>query len=508
MKLFFATTVLFASMSAMAVSPNDIKQPESFGNAFVSDTANIISAAKEKELDQALSKYHEVTGVQVAVVTTKDTSGSDSPRTFANKVFELFELGDPKLDNGLLILLSVDDRRVEFETGYGIEGLLPDVTQYRIQQEYMIPSFKAGDYEQGLMDGTYATLVEIGKSAKAEAAYQSTIPNQAPPNTLSLLDRDNTGDDLPTLAQARTIGSNVFFILFGLAGFGVVTMILFSMSARMSKRAKIEELLKESESLVNSLTLKLDGKATVSNISKNPCDYCHETAVYTSDPYRMLLSSHARQDLHLSRYDQGLIAHDLASIVFIECAECKHVNKKIALKTNLSHCPSCSELSWYSLINQKILLTSFIHTYKDTIDRTLPLQGKLFKTVKLGWQANTHTIININRCFICGELATTVKQVSIATIPPKPKPMPKPKPALETRHVAAPSASPKKPSSSSSSSSSWGSSGSGFGLSSTSRSKPSSRPSSSPSSSSSRKSTSSSRSRGGKSGGGGAGSSW
>ena len=186
MKTFFATTLLFASMSALAVAPSDIREPESYGNLFVSDTADIISSTSEKELDEALSQYHQATGIQVAVVTTTDTSGSASPRTFANKVFESFELGDPELDNGLLMLLSVDDRRIEFETGYGLEGLLPDVTQYRILQKFMIPLFKQGDYEQGLLDGTYATLLELDEATKKEAAYQKA--QTSPPNTLSMTD--------------------------------------------------------------------------------------------------------------------------------------------------------------------------------------------------------------------------------------------------------------------------------------------------------------------------------
>ena len=507
MKQFFASTLLIASMSAIAVSPNDIKQPESYGNTFVSDAANIITANNERELDDALSKYHEVTGVQVAVVTTKDTKGSDSPRTFANKVFESFELGDPKLDNGLLILLSVKDKRIEFETGYGLEGLLPDVTQYRIQQEFMIPSFKQGNYEQGLLDGTYATMIEIDKASKIEADYAAN--NQPPPNTLSLL---GDGDTTPTAAPLTKRGdNNLLFVFFGLMGFGAIGLFAVFGMSRISSRAEKE--LAEKTHLIKTLTDSLSHTSNSPVIATNkPCDYCHELTIDTLSPHGLLATTPSREALHLSSYEKSLIDRGFATVTFKECSDCQQTNKVLIVSKalNLNRCENCSEVSQYLFSANVFMLASYINIYIDGTnqDRTKPLQTKLFKSVQVGWQDKAHTNLDIYHCFTCDNLKEYTKHDRVPNVPAPPKP----KPTLEPRHVAAPISQHRTSTTSSSStpsSSSWGSSSSskGFGSSSSSRSSGSSRSRSSSSSSSSRP-KSKPRSRGGKSGGGGAGSSW
>ena len=507
MKQFFASTLLIASMSAIAVSPNDIKQPESYGNTFVSDAANIISANNERELDDALSKYHEVTGVQVAVVTTKDTKGSDSPRTFANKVFESFELGDPELDNGLLILLSVNDKRIEFETGYGLEGLLPDVTQYRIQQEFMIPSFKQGDYEQGLLDGTYATMIEIDRAAKIEAGYVSN--NHPPPNTLSLL---GEGDTPPTAVPLTKRGdNNLLFVFFGLMGLGAIGLFAVFGMSRIGSRSEKE--LEEKSRLIKALTDSLSHTSNSPVIATNqPCDYCHELTIDTLSSHGLLATTPSREALHLSPYEKSLIDRGFATVTFKECSDCQQTNKVLVVSKTLNRCGNCSEVSQYLFSTDVFMLASYINIYVDVInqDRTKPLQTKLFKSVQVGWQHNAHTNLDICHCFTCDNLKEYTKHDRVPNVPVPPKP----KPALEPRHVAAPinqhrTSATSSSSAPKSSSASWGisSSNKGFGSrsSSSSRSSGSSR---SRSSSSSSRPKSKPRSRGGKSGGGGAGSSW
>lgn len=485
MQRLFATTLLFASMSAMAVSPNSIQTPESYGNTFVSDTADIINDANEKELDDALVKYYKTTGVQVAVVTTPDTDGSDSPRTFANKLFERLELGDPELDNGLLMLLSVGDRRIEFETGYGLEGLLPDVTQFRIQQKYMIPYFKEGDYQQGLLDGTYATLLELDAATKQEAAA-------APPSTLM------TDDARP--AQAKSVNessdSNLFSMLFGLfsLGIGGIGLFLLLRANRIKSHHQSAMLLDKT---------KADDKPAS---KKLPCVYCHETSINPDSPFEDTYTTngkkHQHNYCHLTNYEKGLIAHNIADVKLKSCPECRYTNKITTFKKSLMFCPICLEKSRYDLTSSKFLLSNSLNVYVDApaiaLTRTLPLQNKTFKKTKDDWQKRTYTHLTVTHCFLCDLMVGEVEHDRIAT-PPKPKPEPTPEP----RHVnvsksssSSSSSGYSNKSSSRSKSSSFGfggSSGSGSRSSSSSRPKP-------------RKPTP--RKRGGKSGGGGAGSSW
>ena len=94
-------------------------------------------------------------GAQIAVVVL-NSIGTDNPNDFGTRLFNYWGIGQAGIDNGLLILLVMDQRRVEFITGNGLEEILPDVLCYQIQQELMVPLFKAGDYSNGILDGLLA----------------------------------------------------------------------------------------------------------------------------------------------------------------------------------------------------------------------------------------------------------------------------------------------------------------------------------------------------------------
>lgn len=500
MKLFFAPTLLFASMSVFAVSPSDIRQPESYGNIFVSDAADIISASNEKELDDALSQYHQATGVQVAVVTTTDTSGSDSPRTFANKVFESFELGDPELDNGLLVLLSIDDRRIEFETGYGLEGLLPDVTQHRIQQEFMIPSFKQGDYEQGLLDGTYATLIQIDKATQAEAQYQSQADNnQAPVNTLATL--DNNTD----VNKGLSNGVVLLLFLFSLGFLIAIGFVIYFIDRFKAMKIERDAALKKN---INKAVEQTNPKTNKSS-DLLPCNFCKIPTISPTAHHEINSSKSTKinQTLHLSRYEKGLVDSGLTQINAIECSECGYANKIIEKSEPkiFDKCLNCSSRCRYNFLETYFLLADYLNVYRYGIRlyRTKPLQATAFKSVETGWQATTKVCHSIKHCFLCNNFQETLMKDVIPTLPEKREPEPEPEPA--PRHV---SALPKPTTSARSGSfGSWGSStSSSRSSSSSSRSKSSSSSSSSPRPRPRPKPAP--RKRGGRSGGGGSGSSW
>ena len=87
---------------------------------------------------------------QVAVVVLPSI-GDQIPKDFAVELFQYWGIGQASKDNGLLIFVVMDQRRVEFETGYGLEGVLPDAICYRIINEEFIPHFKAEEYDAGLI---------------------------------------------------------------------------------------------------------------------------------------------------------------------------------------------------------------------------------------------------------------------------------------------------------------------------------------------------------------------
>ena len=465
MKQVFAATLLFASISSMAVSPSDIEPPEFYGNTFVSDTADVLSLQNEQQLDDYLVDYYEATGNQVAVITTQDTQGSDSPRSFANALFDTFEFGDADLDNGLLILLSMDDRRIEFETGYGLEGLLPDVVQYRIQQEHMIPLFKAGDYENGLIEGTYAVVNELDAASEAEAAYQAqNTTAQTAYNPASAKPTTNN-DNFP-------FGFNSLLLLL----FGAITAVFLCVIYRVVSSSRPSRVLSDDKPLQPTPTPQTP---------KRPCLLCKESlpATLVAKP---LPASRA------SSYVRKLLTLDLISAKSLECPSCGYDNQQLVFTKRMHRCGECKHVTRYLLDTITFNLGNYFTVYKDEQDRTLSLKNKVFKTVQSGWQAKEVANLYLFHCYLCDDLEGEIRFIALPQIPVKYVPKPSVKTPTHTKAVKPSSVTSKR--ASSSSSSSWRSlsksSGSSSSRSSSSRSKP--KP----------------RSRGGRSGGGGAGSSW
>lgn len=126
-------------------------------NNHVSNPDGIISDMDVARINRMLNLIEDSLGIQVAVVAVESVGDNDA-RMFATDLFKHWGLGEKERDNGLLIQLVTEpsQRSVVFETGYGIEGVLPDAICYRLQQRYMIPDLKAGDYSKGMLNGVAA----------------------------------------------------------------------------------------------------------------------------------------------------------------------------------------------------------------------------------------------------------------------------------------------------------------------------------------------------------------
>lgn len=125
----------------------------------VTDPKDVISEADEQKLNTMLEDHRQASGHQISVVVVDKIEGM-TPKDFAVELFEAWKIGEIKKDNGLLILLSRDDRRVEFEVGYGLEGDLTDYVSKKIQMDHMVPAFKNGNYGEGLVAGV-AKVIEV-----------------------------------------------------------------------------------------------------------------------------------------------------------------------------------------------------------------------------------------------------------------------------------------------------------------------------------------------------------
>ncbi len=118
-------------------------------------------------LSGLLSELEAKADAQVAVVTVKDLGGSD-PESYAAGLYEKWGIGNKATDRGALILVSVDDRRARIETGYGLEGVLPDGLAGEILDKHMVPFFRKGDYTGGVLRGASAVASIVARDRGVE----------------------------------------------------------------------------------------------------------------------------------------------------------------------------------------------------------------------------------------------------------------------------------------------------------------------------------------------------
>ena len=164
--------ILICSISTLAYSaeytvqsiPNPITTN---AHAYVSNPDGILRGETVQELNILLDSLKLQTGAEVAVVAVNSIGFADI-NSFATELFSTWKIGKAKQDNGLLLLFVLDQKKVRFETGYGLEGVLPDAICKRIQMKAMIPEFKQGNYDAGIMAGVQLLNAAIRKEPVVE----------------------------------------------------------------------------------------------------------------------------------------------------------------------------------------------------------------------------------------------------------------------------------------------------------------------------------------------------
>lgn len=147
--LFFAGALLLA-LTFLAMPLAALEAPAM--NGPVNDLAGVMSAQEVSDLTAYLSAVNDQTGVQVAVLTVKSLEG-DAVEAFSMRVAEKWKLGQADKDNGALLVVSVDDRSLRIEAGYGLEGTLTDMKSGLIIRNVIVPFFKEGKYGAGIIAG-------------------------------------------------------------------------------------------------------------------------------------------------------------------------------------------------------------------------------------------------------------------------------------------------------------------------------------------------------------------
>lgn len=137
----------------------------------VYDKAKMMSSNEVKRLEQKLVNYSDTTSTQIVVLTISSLEGNDIAM-YATELAHKWGIGQKGKDNGVLLLVSKDDRMMTIRTGYGVEHLLTDALSKRIIENIITPAFKQGNYFQGLDQGTDAIIQIMSGEYHGERAYE------------------------------------------------------------------------------------------------------------------------------------------------------------------------------------------------------------------------------------------------------------------------------------------------------------------------------------------------
>lgn len=159
---------------------------------YVSDPTGILSPSARDSINSMLSHLETSTGIETAVVMLPSIGDADI-FDFAHELFRKWGIGKKKSDNGFLVLFVMDQHKVRFTTGYGIEGTMTDALSKRIQTQLMVPRFKEGDWDGGMTEGIKAAVKVLDGSMAPD---------------------DNDGDeDSDLIAIALLLGAVGFVVL-------------------------------------------------------------------------------------------------------------------------------------------------------------------------------------------------------------------------------------------------------------------------------------------------------
>ena len=185
---------------------------------WVNDFAGVISQEYRDKLTNLIQELEQKTSAEIAVVTVESIAPYDETQ-YARLIFDDWKIGKKSKDNGVLVLLAIKERRWRIETGYGIEGTLPDGLCGEIGRSYMAPYFKEGKYGEGLYYGVVAIAKKISEEANVSVG------------DLEKIQLKNRSKELPPVAGIVFL---VFIFLWNLslpAVLGIIFTLFFLIGA-------------------------------------------------------------------------------------------------------------------------------------------------------------------------------------------------------------------------------------------------------------------------------------
>lgn len=183
---------------------------------YVSNPSGVLSSGAVAQLNATLGGLWRSTSAEVVVVAVDSVDPSMTPEEFATKLFEKWGIGKSDKDNGLLILLSTGDNAAIIRTGYGMEGIIPDIIAGRVIRNVMFPAYREGRFDEGMIAG----VNELGRIIQ-NPEYREEL-------------KSKYANDSRRSADTDISGSEIFNMYMGFAvvvGIGMLLLVLYSISS-------------------------------------------------------------------------------------------------------------------------------------------------------------------------------------------------------------------------------------------------------------------------------------
>ncbi|KQC06564.1 MAG: hypothetical protein APR62_07675 [Smithella sp. SDB] len=168
-KLYVIFVLFAVLMAAAAFAVQDYPAP----HGAVNDFANVIDPENSSKMEALAREVLEKTGTAVVVATVPSIGENQDYNLYANELYKTWGIGKKGEDKGVLIFLTVKERKIRIETGYGVEGILPDGLVGEILDKYVVPFLKEGNYGKGLYNAMYACSAYLAKDANVQLSGSS-----------------------------------------------------------------------------------------------------------------------------------------------------------------------------------------------------------------------------------------------------------------------------------------------------------------------------------------------
>ena len=172
MKSIFFLFLLFSFQSVLSQKIENKPQPP----AAVNDFGNFLEPFQRQALEQKLRNYNDSTSSAIVIITVPDLQGYDIAEV-ALKYLRDWGIGVKGKNNGVVILVSKAERKARIETGYGMEGVLPDILAKQIIDQRMVPFFKNNDYYAGFDNAIDAIIEAAAGEYKADPKQNKDKPS-------------------------------------------------------------------------------------------------------------------------------------------------------------------------------------------------------------------------------------------------------------------------------------------------------------------------------------------